>query len=31
MTIIVLVITYARKKAWQGQASLGQPYFREDR
>ncbi|MDN5315382.1 MAG: ral nucleoside transport system permease protein [Clostridiales bacterium] len=31
MTIIVLVITYARKKAWQGPASLGQPYFREDR
>jgi simple sugar transport system permease protein len=31
MTIIVLVITYARKKAYQGPAALGTPYFREDR
>ncbi len=31
MTIIVLIITYARKTAYQGPASLGQPYFREDR
>jgi simple sugar transport system permease protein len=31
MTIIVLVITYARKKAYQGPAALGIPYFREDR
>ena len=31
MTIIVLVITYARKKAYQGPAALGVPYFREDR
>ena len=31
MTIIVLVITYSRKKAYQGPAALGVPYFREDR
>lgn len=31
MTIIVLVLTYARKKAYLGPASLGVPYFREDR
>lgn len=31
MTILVLILTYARKKAWQGPASLGQAYFREDR
>lgn len=31
MTIIVLILTYARKKAYQGPASLGTPYFREDR
>jgi simple sugar transport system permease protein len=31
MTIIVLVITYARRQAYQGPAALGVPYFREDR
>ncbi len=31
MTILVLILTYARKKAWQGPAALGQAYFREDR
>ena len=31
MTIIVLILTYARKKAWPGPAALGQAYFREDR
>jgi ABC-type uncharacterized transport system permease subunit len=31
MTIIVLILTYARKRAWQGPAALGQSYFREDR
>lgn len=31
MTIIVLILTYARKKAYLGPASLGVPYFREDR
>lgn len=31
MTIIVLILTYARKKAYLGPASLGTPYFREDR
>ena len=31
MTIIVLILTYARKKAYLGPASLGAPYFREDR
>jgi len=31
MTIIVLILTYARKKAYLGPAALGAPYFREDR
>ncbi|MDD2534072.1 MAG: ABC transporter permease [Eubacteriales bacterium] len=31
MTIIVLILTYARKKAYLGPAGLGVPYFREDR
>lgn len=31
MTILVLILTYARKKAWQGPAALGLSYFREDR
>jgi general nucleoside transport system permease protein len=31
MTIIVLILTYARKKAYLGPSSLGSPYFREDR
>lgn len=31
MTILVLILTYARKKTWQGPAALGQSYFREDR
>jgi general nucleoside transport system permease protein len=31
MTIIVLILTYSRKKAYLGPASLGVPYFREDR
>ncbi len=31
MTIIVLILTYARKKAYLGPAALGVPYFREDR
>jgi simple sugar transport system permease protein len=31
MTVIVLIITYARKKAWTGPGSLGVSYFREER
>lgn len=31
MTILVLIFTYARKKAWQGPKSLGLSYFREER
>jgi general nucleoside transport system permease protein len=31
MTIVVLILTYARKKAYLGPAALGTPYFREDR
>ncbi len=31
LTIIVLVITYARKKAWRGPSSVGNSYFREER
>ncbi|MDD3959388.1 ABC transporter permease [Candidatus Saccharibacteria bacterium] len=31
LTIIVLVITSARKKAWGGPAEIGHAYFREDR
>ncbi len=31
MTIVVLILTYSSKKAYLGPASLGVPYFREDR
>lgn len=31
MTILVLILTYARKRAYHGPAALGVPYFREDR
>ena len=31
MTILVLILTYARKHAYRGPAALGVPYFREDR
>ena len=31
MTVIVLIITYARKKAWTGPAALSVSYFREER
>ncbi|NLW89568.1 MAG: ABC transporter permease [Clostridiaceae bacterium] len=31
LTIVVLVITSARKGAWRGPAEIGHPYFREDR
>jgi len=31
LTVIVLVITYARKKAWRGPSAIGNSYFREER
>ena len=31
LTVIVLVITYARKKAWRGPSAIGSAYFREER
>lgn len=31
LTIIVLVISSLRKKAWRGPREIGQPYFREER
>jgi len=31
LTIIVLIITYSRKKAWRGPSAIGSAYFREER
>lgn len=31
LTVVVLVITYARKKAWRGPSAIGSAYFREER
>ena len=31
LTIIVLIITYARKKTWRGPGAIGNAYFREER
>lgn len=31
LTVVVLVITYARKKAWRGPSAIGNSYFREER
>ncbi len=31
LTVIVLVITYARRKAWRGPNAIGVAYFREER
>ena len=31
LTVVVLIITYARKKAWRGPSAIGNSYFREER
>lgn len=31
LTIVVLVFTYGRKKAWRGPSAIGSAYFREER
>ncbi len=31
LTVIVLIITYARKKAWRGPNAIGSAFFREER
>ena len=31
LTIIVLIITYTKKRAWRGPSALGSSYFREER
>jgi simple sugar transport system permease protein len=31
LTVVVLVITYSRKKAWRGPSAIGSAYFREER
>jgi len=31
LTVVVLIITYSRKKAWRGPSAIGSAYFREER
>ena len=31
LTVVILIITYARKKAWRGPSAIGAAYFREER
>ncbi len=31
LTVVVLIITYSRKKAWRGPSAIGTAYFREER